>query len=200
MEKLSSTSGLVILQKKEWGEILSGFETKNKYEVMDAQGQLLYAAFEVAGSFIIRTLLRAMRPFEIHLFNLDQQLTMRLNRPFRFYFHRLEVLDAQGILLGTIERQFSILRRKYIISDSDGRMLFELFGPILHPWTFNIRKDGDDLGKITKKWSGLLKEAYTDADNFGVSYQPELDIKSKAILLGAVFLIDFVHFEGKNNS
>ena len=200
MQKLSSTSGLVIRQKKEWGEILSGFETKNKYEVMDAQGQSLYAAFEVAGSFIIRTLLRAMRPFEIHLFNLDQQLTMRLKRPFRFYFHRLEVIDAQGTLLGTIERQFSILRRKYIISDSDSQTLFELFGPILHPWTFNIRKDGDELGKITKKWSGLLKEAYTDADNFGVSYQPELDTKSKALLLGAVFLIDFVHFEGKNNS
>ena len=200
MERLSSTSGLVVVQKKEWGEILSGFETKNKYEVMDTEGQSLYAAFEVGGSFISRTFLRAMRPFEIQILSLDQQLILRLNRPFRFYFHQLDIFDAQGSLLGTIERQFSILRRKYTISDSNGQQLFELFGPVLHPWTFNIIRDGVELGKITKKWSGLLKEAYTDADNFGIIYPPGTDIKSKALLLGAVFLIDFVHFEQNNNN
>lgn len=200
MERLSSTSGLVIAQKKEWGEILTGFETKNKYEVMDTEGQPLYTAFEIGGSFILRTFLRGLRPFEIRVLAPGQQLILQLKRSFRFYYHQVEIFDAQGVLLGKIDRQFSILRRKYTVSDSNGRLLFELFGPALHPWTFNIIKDGTEIGKITKKWSGLLKEAYTDADNFGITYQPQLETKSKALLLGAVFLIDFVHFEGKNNS
>ena len=40
-----------------------------------------------------------------------------------------------------------------------------------------------------------MKEGFTDADNFGVEFPNEWDIRLKALFLGAVFLIDFVHFE-----
>lgn len=55
-------------------------------------------------------------------------------------------------------------------------------------------------GKITKKWSGLLKEGFTDADNFGVTFPNDWPNEQKALFLGAVFLIDFVHFEDKGNN
>ena len=84
--------------------------------------------------------------------------------------------------------------------DSQGQELFELFGPILHPWTFQIMRDGVEYGKITKRWSGLLKEAFTDADKFGVEFPADWDVTVKAVLLAAVFLIDFVHFENKGNN
>jgi hypothetical protein len=70
-----------------------------------------------------------------------------------------------------------------------------LYGPLLHPWTFEIRKGGMPQGKICKKWSGLLKEGFTDADNFGVTFPPGWCDAHKSLLLAAVFLIDFVHFE-----
>ena len=50
------------------------------------------------------------------------------------------------------------------------------------------------VGKITKQWSGLMKEAFTDADNFGVSFPMDMNVKTKATLFGAVFLIDFMYF------
>ena len=59
-----------------------------------------------------------------------------------------------------------------------------------------------EVGQITKQWSGLLKEAFTDTDNFGVSFPLDLDVRMKAVLLGAVLLIDFMFFEtedGKRN-
>ena len=37
----------------------------------------------------------------------------------------------------------------------------------------------------------------TDADNFGVELPADLDASVKAVFLGAVFLVDFVHFEGR---
>ena len=52
---------------------------------------------------------------------------------------------------------------------------------------------------IQKKWSGLAKEAFTDADNFGVTFPPDWPVEKKTLALGAVFLIDFVHFEDKGN-
>lgn len=35
MEKLAGVEGLIVSQSKEWAEILTGFETRNKYVVMD---------------------------------------------------------------------------------------------------------------------------------------------------------------------
>ena len=36
---------------------------------------------------------------------------------------------------------------------------------------------------------------FTDAQNFGVTFPIDLDVKMKATLLGATFLIDFMYFE-----
>ncbi|XP_078266561.1 phospholipid scramblase 2-like isoform X2 [Rhinoraja longicauda] len=53
----------------------------------------------------------------------------------------------------------------------------------------------ESVGKITKQWTGLLREAFTDADNFGIQFPLDLDVKVKAVLLAATFLIDFLFFE-----
>lgn len=199
MERLGSTEALVVRQKKEVGEILTGFETKNHYVVMDAGGNELYLASEQGGSFILRTLLRALRPFTISLTDPQGNLVLRLQRPFRFYFHRLDVYDPQDKLLGSVQKRFSFFRRIYGVLDGVGTELFQLFGPILRPWTFKIRKGDEEVGRITKKWSGLLKEGFTDADNFGVAFSADTSLLHKALFLGAVFLIDFVHFENTGN-
>jgi uncharacterized protein YxjI len=197
MHSLSAIGGLVVRQKKEWGEIATGFETRNKYAISDVSGHTLYLAGEEAGSILLRWFLKAQRPFTIAVLRQDGQAVLRVNRPFRFYFHRAEVVDAQGQPLGVIQRRFSVLRRIYSVLDASGTEIFQLYGPILHPWTFQIRKEDVEYGQITKKWSGLLKEGFTDADNFGVLFPSEWDIKLKALFLGAVFLIDFVHFENR---
>ena len=51
-------------------------------------------------------------------------------------------------------------------------------------------KDGDHtIGRISKQWSGLLKEVFTDTDNFGIQFPIDLDVRMKAVLMGACFLI-----------
>ena len=45
------------------------------------------------------------------------------------------------------------------------------------------------VGQIRKQWTGLVKEMFTDADNFGVTFPMDLDVNVKATLLGAIFLI-----------
>jgi hypothetical protein len=63
-----------------------------------------------------------------------------------------------------------------------------------------LSPDGEtEVGKISKQWSGLLREAFTDADNFGISFPMDLDVRMKAVLLGAMFLIDFMFFEKAKN-
>ncbi len=200
MEGLTSLDSFVVRQKKEWGEILSGFETINKYEITDTTGRRLYVAVEESGSLLARWFLRALRPFTVTVSIEGGAVVIRVKRPFRFYFHEVEIFDGQGQLLGSLKRRFSFLRRIYVVMDSSGREIYQLFGPILHPWTFHIKNNEVEYGKITKKWSGLMKEGFTDADNFCVAFPAEWDIKLKALFMGAVFLIDFVYFENKGKN
>ncbi len=197
MEQLKSLSGLIVHQQKEWGEIVTGFETKNKYAVCDESGQQLYFAAEKKGSLLLRWFLKASRPFYLEVLNEQGEMILNVTRPFRFFFHRATVRDSAGNVLGVIEKKFSLVRRKYSVLDQNEREIYQLYGPMLKPWTFIIRDDNNEYGKITKEWSGLLKESFTDADNFGVTFPYDWDISKKGLFLGAVFLIDFVHFENK---
>ena len=45
------------------------------------------------------------------------------------------------------------------------------------------------VGQISKQWGGLMRELFTDADNFGVSFPADLDVRMKAVMIGACFLI-----------
>jgi len=198
MEELAGSSSLTVRQVKEWGEIFTGFEGRNRYAVLAPSGELIFAAGEEGGSLLARWFLKAWRPFTLQVLACkDRSSVLRIQSPFRFYFREVSVYDADGRLLGVVKRRFALLRRIYSVQDASGRECCRLFGPILHPWTFEIRDGRGVHGKITKKWSGLLKEGFTDADDFGVLFPAEWDPEIKAVLLGAVFLIDFVHFEDK---
>lgn len=190
----------VIKQAHEWGEILSGFETANKYTIR-AGGYSLNADEFSNGfaSLMTRSFLSSHRPFEINIWDWKNNHILGLKRPFRFYFHEVTVSDAGGKKLGTIIREFSIINRKYRILNASGLQTTAIKGPIYRPWTFFVTRQEKEIGKITKKWSGLAKEYFTDADTFGVKFNKDLDKTSKYLLLGAVFLIDFLHFEDNHN-
>lgn len=48
---------------------------------------------------------------------------------------------------------------------------------------------GNEIGKLSKKWSGLAREYFTDSDNFGITFPMDLDVRMKATLIGACMLI-----------
>jgi len=196
MEQLRELDRVMVRQEKEMGEVLSGFETKNRYRVLDPQGIELCQALEES-SFSSRYFLHNSRPFKIHLMAQGGQQVLLLDAPFRFMFRKVDVFNSERQLLGTVEAKFSFLHRLYSVMDTSGRPVFEIKGPAFRPWTFLIKENGREIGKITKKWSGFLKESFTDADNFGLEFPVNLDVPLKSLLLGALFLIDFCHFEGR---
>lgn len=61
----------------------------------------------------------------------------------------------------------------------------------MFPFALQLKgKDSDKpIGRISKQWSGILKEVFTDTDNFGIQFPLDMDVKMKAVLLGACFLI-----------
>lgn len=52
-----------------------------------------------------------------------------------------------------------------------------------------LTMDEVSIGTISKQWTGLLREAFTDSDNFGIQFPMDLDVRMKAVMIGACFLI-----------
>lgn len=45
------------------------------------------------------------------------------------------------------------------------------------------------IGKISKYWSGFVNNVFTNTANFGIQVPVDLDVKIKAVMIGACFLI-----------
>ncbi|RKH42508.1 scramblase [Corallococcus sp. AB049A] len=191
---------LRVRQVKEWGEILTGFEGRNRYEVVGDDGGPLFFAGEVGsglGLFLLRGFLKAKRPFTMELKSASGETLLRLRRPWRFWLSRLEVEDGEGRHLGAIQQRFRFFTRAYEVLGPGGEELARLNGPFFRPWTFNVEQQGREVGTIAKKWSGFGKELFTDADNFGVRFDGLRDPLVRTLVVAATFLIDFVHFEDR---
>ena len=192
---------LTVRQHKRWLEVLLNLEMVNTYDVFDEQNlPVLRVQEEGTGflQFLKRVFIGPIRPFLASVLDYEtNQVILSLRRPFRFFFHRLEISTADGERLGSIERQWSWLHRHYLIRNSQATLVAELFAPLFHPWTFEIQINQQIQGFIRKRWSGLLKESFTDADNFGVDLSGITDPQVKALAFAATVLIDVVHFERK---
>ena len=120
-----------------------------------------------------------MRPFTSHVEDLSDRQTScsRCDGRSASSFIASRSATPQGNLLGAIQRKWTWFRRKYMVEGPNGQEVATLFGPFFRPWTFKILLPGSEqeVGLIQKKWSGLLKEAFTEADNFWVEYEAVTD-------------------------
>jgi hypothetical protein len=101
--------------------------------------------------------------------------------------------------VGTVQQRFAFFSRVYDVLGPSGEVLATLRGPFFKPWTFLLEQSGQEVGRIQKRWSGLGKEMFTDADNFGVTFENVRDARLRTLVVAATFLIDFVHFENRGN-
>lgn len=190
---------LSVRQRKRWLEILLSFEAKNAYDVFDEHQMPVLRVEEQGkgiGSFFKRIVFGPFRWFDAHVLDPGtRDVVLRLRRPFRFMFHELAVHDADGRLLGKVQRRWSWIRRIYTLHGPADDEVGNLFGPVFRPWTFEIRLGDRPVGIIQKKWSGFGKELFTDADNFRVELGDIPEPELRALAFAATVLIDVVHFE-----
>ena len=115
----------------------------------------------------------------------------------------IEVLSQpEGTTVGTVEQEWALCGPKFVVKDGTDTVVLRIEGPALPSCgccgeEFSVfTPDGrNEVGQITKQWSGYAQEAFTDADNFGISFPLDLDVNIKATLLAALFLIDYMYFE-----
>ncbi|XP_011554698.1 phospholipid scramblase 1 isoform X2 [Plutella xylostella] len=212
LEYLTMVDKLLVHQKVELLEAFVGFETNNKYTIKNSLGQKVFYAVE-DNDCCTRMCCGPNRPFDMKIMDNFQNEIIHLYRPLACdscfcpcWLQSLEVSSPPGTVIGSIQQQWSICKPEFVIKDAAGDVVLRIKGPVC---TFSIcgdiefkvySRDGETkVGKISKQWSGLAREMFTDSDYFGISFPLDLDVKIKAVLIGACFLIDFMFFEKAGN-
>ena len=118
--------------------------------------------------------------------------------PFRFFFERLELYDAQGRFIGAAQKRFAFLYKRFDIEGPGGQVLFQMASAPWKIWTFPFKRNGKEVAVLRKKWSGLLNEAFTDKDSFQIQYNdPSLLNDERLLVLASAIFVDLMFFEKK---
>lgn len=197
---LQSARELYVRQQREVAELF-GFETRNKYAISTSEREPIgFAAEQHKGilGFLLRQFLGHWRKFEIIFFDVERKPLFRAVHPFRFFFQRLEIYDAAGRLLGSLQQRWGFFAKRFDVQQPDGSMLFEMRSGFFKLWTFPFFRDGFEQAVIEKRWSGALTEMFTDKDNFRVRFlNPALSNDERQLILAAAIFVDLQYFEKK---
>lgn len=113
-------------------EVLTGFETENRYKIfaktMPANMPLLQAR-EVS-TCCSRSCLGSKRPFEMEIFSPQtKQSVMKLIRPFKCCLSEIQVLDSRDQVIGWVKQKCAACSRSLLIYDQHATVIYEVYGP-----------------------------------------------------------------------
>jgi uncharacterized protein YxjI len=173
----------------------------NAYKVYNSSGDTIGAIKETMPAFLkILSLFfsKAFFPFKLDILDTEENVLATIKRGWTFFMSKIEVLDSQGSVIALINQKFKLLKPTFNILDPHGSLIAVITGD-WKAWNFTITgSDDSQIGTITKKWAGILKEAFTTADKYIVSINSgvEVDAKKAAIIATAI-TIDMVLKESR---
>ncbi|KAB1283643.1 Phospholipid scramblase 4 [Camelus dromedarius] len=209
LEYLAQLDNIHVLQHFEPLEMITHFETNNRYDIKNNLGQMVYFVAEDTDDYT-RNAYRTLRPFVLRVTDCLGQEIMTLQRPFRCTCccfccpsarQELEVQCPPGVTIGFVAEHWNLCRAVYSIQNEKKEDMMGVRGPCStygcgSDSVFEVKSlDGvSSIGSITRKWNGMLS-TMSDADHFEIHFPLDLDVKMKAMIFGACFLIDFMYFE-----
>lgn len=206
---LTNASAIHVEQKVELLEAITGWEQENKYTVKDHAGNKMFYAAEDS-NLCARQFLSSSRPFSMTIKDRQGATILMFDRGIAcdcccglLCPDVIDVRLPSGPILGSVKQNlgFTCCFPSFSIRDSTERTHLTLEGPCL-PMAccggrvqFKLKTPtGASVGVISKEWGGLVREYFTDADSFYMSFPQDLDPSLKAVCLAALFLVVSIDF------
>ncbi|MDR1057911.1 MAG: hypothetical protein LBL43_00010 [Treponema sp.] len=173
----------------------------NAYKVYNSDGDPIGAIRETMSWFLKGLSLflnKAFFPFKLDILDTEEHVLATIKRGWTFFMSKIEVLDADGFTIALINQKFKLLKPTFNIFDPQGSPIVSITGN-WKAWNFTIADSGgSQIGTITKKWAGILKEAFTTADKYVVSINSGVETDARKIaIISTAISIDMVLKESK---
>ncbi|XP_010138415.1 PREDICTED: phospholipid scramblase family member 5 [Buceros rhinoceros silvestris] len=208
LEYLNQLDRIIIHQQVELLEAILGTETFSKYEIKNHLGQRVYFAVEENDCFN-RNLCSPIRSFTIRIADNTGREVITVNRPLRCnscwfpcFLQELEVQSPPGTIAGYVVQNWDPFLPKFTIQNESKEDVLKIIGPYatcgcFEDVDFEVKalNEMSTIGKISKYWSGFVNNVFTNTANFGIQVPVDLDVRIKAVMIGACFLIDLMFFE-----
>lgn len=190
MSGLLGRNVLVIEQKPKFVELT------NEYRVLDEAGREI-GVIRQEGQSKARKLLRLVS-------SVDQFLTHRLSmydaaggkvldivRPAKVLKSRVQVLDGAGTERGWIVQENVVGKKRFGLQGTGGERLGSINAENWRSWDFAIEDAGGrEVGRITKRWAGILREGFTTADRYLLHVAIEVPTDLRLLMFASAAGID----------
>jgi uncharacterized protein YxjI len=171
-------------------------ELTNEYMVRDADGNDI-GVIRQEGQSKAKKLLRlvaSVDQFMTHtlgVYDVDGTKVLEMVRPRKLVKSRLEISDGHGQPVGSIVQQNAIGKIRFGLHDTAGNEIGMVRGENWRAWDFAIEDgSGKEIGRITKKWEGLLKTSFTTADNYILTIDPGIQGPMRLLVFATAAGVD----------
>lgn len=174
---------------------------ENCYQIYNDKGENIGSIKQKlsAGQKLLRLLInKAMLPFLLEIKNSDDQLEASISRGWTFFMSKIIIKNPQGDIIGSIKQKFKLFKPTFKIYNPSDVLIAEITGD-WKAWNFTITDvSSNQIGSITKKWGGAIKEIFTSADKYNVNIDDNFsNMENKIAILSGAITIDMVLKESK---
>jgi len=170
-------------------------EVNNEYAIFDRSGAQIGSVRQVGQSTmkkVMRVVSSLDQFFTHHLQVVDSHnnVVLKLTRPAKFVKSRVLVEDGSGQAIGEIAQKNAIGKIKFGFN-VNGQEIGSINAENWRAWNFNIQDaHGNEIARITKTFEGVLKTAFTTADNYVVQVHNPLPDPLRQMVVAAALSVD----------
>lgn len=190
MSELLSRNVLVISQKPKF------IEMTNEYEITDEDGSPL-GVIRQEGQSKARKLLRLVTSVDqflthkLAVYDAGGQKVLELVRPAKVFRSTVEVVDGRGSPVGKIVQENVVGKKRFRLEGSGGQTLGSIDAENWRSWDFAIHDTaGTEVGRITKRWAGILREGFTTADRYLLNVSSDVSGDLRRLMVASAAGID----------
>ena len=180
---------LVVNQKTQIIELVAEFA------VFDQHGNKIGAVVEVGQSMIKQAarLVTSLDQFMTHTFEIrdaNEVAQLVLTRPRKIVKSKFQLTRPDGSAVGEIVQKKRMGKIRFAL-EAGGKEVGMMNAENWRAWNFNIQDaSGEEVARITKTWEGLLKTAFTTADNYVVQIHRPLEDPLRSLVIAAALCVD----------
>lgn len=170
-------------------------ELNNQYSVFDQHGTKIAAVNQVGQSAAKKVLrlvssLDQFMTHQLQVTDANDQVVMKLTRPRKVFKSTVVVSDAADREIGRIVQEKMIGKINFSL-EADGQRVGGIFGENWRAWNFRIEDaGGQEVARITKTFEGVLKTAFTTADNYVVQKHVQAPEPLNSLIVASALSVD----------